>query len=165
MMKSKKLEIKDIGRNPEQLLKIDAEDLMELPFPDGQAEKDPPVNPLSDTQKETYECSLDGVLAVGLPKPESKEEEDRLVASFLRGLKKLFSKEDNWTFLQPLTLSLEYCAKCLACSEECPVYLASGQQDITAIHLSSGIVLHMFDLPSQMQYIYYPVTIDMHHMS
>lgn len=129
-MKRKRVRISDIGHNPEQLLDIAAEDLMELPFPDGQAEKSPPVKPLSDTQKETYECSLDGVSAVGIPKPKTKEEEDRLVASFLRGLEKLFSKEDNWTFLQPLVLSLEYCAKCLACSEECPVYLASGRQEI-----------------------------------
>jgi Fe-S oxidoreductase len=129
-MKRKKVEINDISQNPEQLADIAAEDLMELPFPDGQAEKDPPVNPLTDAQKETYESSLDGVVAVGIPKPKTKEEEDKLVASFLRGLKKLFSKENNWTFLQPLALSLEYCAKCLACSEECPVYLASGGQDI-----------------------------------
>ncbi len=129
-MKRKRVRISDISRNPEQLLEIAAEDLMALPFPDGQAEKNPPVKPLTDEQQKIYECSLDGVSALGIPKPKTKEEEDRLVASFLRGLKKLFSKEDNWTFLQPLALSLEYCAKCLACSEECPVYLASGRQDI-----------------------------------
>jgi Fe-S oxidoreductase len=129
-MKNKKVKIGEISHNPEQLADFKAEDLMELTFPDGQTEKDPPIKPLTGAQKETYESSLDGVLAVAIPKPKTKEEEDKLVASFLKGLKKLFSKEDNWTFLQPLSLTLEYCAKCLACSEECPVYLASGRQDI-----------------------------------
>jgi Fe-S oxidoreductase len=126
----KKVTISEISHNPEPLAEFVAEDLMPLPFPDGQTEKDPPVKPLTDTQKEAYESSLDGVVALGIPKPKTKEEEDKLVASFLKGLKKLFSKENNWTFLQPLSLTLEYCAKCLACSEECPVYLASGRQDI-----------------------------------
>ena len=129
-MKSKQVRVDDIGHNKEQLADIAAEDLIELPFPDDQVEQDPPIKPLTDEQKKTYECSLDGVLGVSIPKPKTKEEEDKLVASFLKGLKKLFSKEDNWTFLQPLSLTLEYCAKCLACSEECPVYLASGKQDI-----------------------------------
>jgi Fe-S oxidoreductase len=129
-MKRKRVRISNISRNPEQLADFAAENLMKLPFPDGQAEKDPPVKPLTDAQKETYECSLDGVSAVGIPRPKTREEEERLVASFLRGLEKLLSKENNWTFLQPLVLSLEYCAKCLACSEECPVYLASGRQEI-----------------------------------
>jgi Fe-S oxidoreductase len=129
-MKKKRVKLSDISHNPKQMLEISAADLTALPFPDNQAEKDPPVKPLTDAQQKTYECSLDGVSAVAIPKPKTKEEEDKLVASFLRGLKKLFSKENNWTFLQPLSLTMEYCAKCLACSEECPVYLASGRQEI-----------------------------------
>jgi Fe-S oxidoreductase len=129
-MKKNEVKIKDISNRPGQLVDLKAEDLVELPFPDGQKEPDPPLKPLTDAQKENYESSLDGTLAVAIPKPKTKEEEEKLVASFLKGLKKLFSKEDNWTFLQPLSLTLEYCAKCLACSDECPVYLASGKQDI-----------------------------------
>jgi Fe-S oxidoreductase len=40
------------------------------------------------------------------------------------------SRQDNWTFLQPLLLSLDYCAQCQTCSESCPVYLASGRNDL-----------------------------------
>jgi len=92
------------------------EELMSLPGDKEKLNADAPIRPLTEEQKRMYECSLDGVSALRLTRPQSKEEEDRLVASFLNGLKKLLSKEDNWSFLQPLTLSLEYCAKCLACS-------------------------------------------------
>ncbi len=123
--------VRDISQNPpEQLLHLAVEELMPLPNLQDELQAKPPVRPLTEEQKASYECSLDGVSAIRLPKPKSKEEEEALVRSFLRGLERLFSKEDNWTFLQPLTLSLEYCAKCQACNEECPVYLASGRQDI-----------------------------------
>jgi ferredoxin len=53
-----------------------------------------------------------------------------LVKKFLEGLKKLFEKENNWTFLQPLVHSMEYCVKCQLCSESCPAYVASGRKEI-----------------------------------
>ena len=133
MGKKKKREVKvsDIGKNPdEQLINITAEDLIPLPYPYDKWDGETIIKPLTEEQKNAYECSLDGVSAVGIPRPKNKEEEEELVQKFLSGLRKLLSKEDNWTFLQPLTLSLDYCAKCLVCSEECPVYLASGQQEI-----------------------------------
>ena len=127
----KKTKIKDISQNPdEQLVNIVPEDLMPLPYPYDRPDSTPPIKPLTEEQKNRYECSLDGVSAIAIPKPKSKEEEDKLVQSFLSGLRKLLSKEDNWTFLQPLTLALEYCAKCVTACEECPIYLASGKQEI-----------------------------------
>ena len=128
---TKRTRIKDISQDPpEQLLHITAEELMPLPCCQGKFNTEPTIRSLTEEQKNTYECSLDGFSAIRLAKPKSKEEEDRLVSSFINGLGKLLSKEDNWTFLQPLTLSLEYCAKCQACSEECPIYVASGRQEI-----------------------------------
>ncbi|MBA7505383.1 hypothetical protein ES706_04050 [subsurface metagenome] len=127
----KRTKIKDISQNPpEQLLTITVEDLMLLPYPCNELDNKPPVKPLTVEQKNRYECSLDGVSAVGIPKPKGKEEEDKLVEAFLNGLRKLLSKENNWTFLQPLILSLDYCAKCQTCSEACPIYLASGRREI-----------------------------------
>ncbi|MEI6186254.1 MAG: (Fe-S)-binding protein, partial [Dehalococcoidia bacterium] len=129
-MKGKRIKISDISKNRgEPMAELKAADLMSLPGEEPQVGK-PAIKPLSDAQKGKYEGSLDGVSALTLPKPQTKEEEDKLVRSFLNGLEKLLSKDDNWTFLQPLTLSLDYCAKCLACSEECPVYVASGRQEI-----------------------------------
>jgi len=128
---TKRIRVKDISQDPhEQLLYLKAEELMPLPCSQGELNDNPPIRPLTEEQKSKYECSLDGLSAVLLPKPQNKEEEDKLVASFISGLKKLLSKKDNWSFLQPLTLSLEYCAKCQACSEECPIYVASGKQEI-----------------------------------
>ncbi len=130
MKKHRQLKITDISKNPEQpLIELKTEDLMPLPGEEI-IEGKPAVKPLSENQKKSYESTLDGVSALTLPRPQSKEEEEKLVKSFLDGLEKLLSKEDNWTFLQPLTLSLDYCARCLACSDECPVYLASGKQEI-----------------------------------
>jgi Fe-S oxidoreductase len=45
-------------------------------------------------------------------------------------MRKLFTREDNWTFLQPITMSMEYCVKCQNCSDSCPIYEASGRQEI-----------------------------------
>jgi Fe-S oxidoreductase len=38
--------------------------------------------------------------------------------------------ENNWTFLQPLIHSLDYCVKCQLCNDSCPAYIASGRQEI-----------------------------------
>ena len=61
--------------------------------------------PLSELATEKYECELDDTVAVKIPRPETKEEEDRLVELFLSGMKKLFKEETNWLFLQPLLIS------------------------------------------------------------
>jgi Fe-S oxidoreductase len=125
-----KLRVRDISRPVEQLVEIDREELTKLPYPYDQQDSAPPFQQLTNEQKARYESSLDGVSAIGLPKPASKEEEDRLVEKFLIGLKKLLSADDNWTFLQPLVLSVENCTKCLNCSEACPIYVSSGRQEI-----------------------------------
>ena len=104
--------------------------LLPLPPPYGETDPDSHRRLFAETDKNRYEASLDGVVAIGIPKPKNKAEEEQLVRNFLSGLRKLFSEENNWTFLQPLMLSLEYCGKCLTCSEACPVYMASGRQDI-----------------------------------
>src|SRR4030042_6725192 len=126
----KRINTKSIGSNPhEQLSTIKPETL--APFPDWkEIDNNRLPKSLTKEQRNEYECSLDGVVALRLLKPRTKEEENKLVQSFLNGLRKLLSKENNWTFLQPLLLSLDYCAKCQTCSEACPIYLASGRQEI-----------------------------------
>jgi len=128
--KRKNIKLTDISKHPgEPMINLKATDLM--PIPGEKVPEDVPAyKPLSESQRNEYECSLDGVSALSLPKPKTKEEEEKLVQSFLRGLEKLLSEDDNWTFLQPLVLSLDYCAKCLACSDECHTYLGSGKQEI-----------------------------------
>ncbi len=129
-MKQKRIRLEDISKNPsEPLENISSEDLMALVCHD-QAITTRPIKPLTESQRCNYEYSFDGISAIGLVKPKTKDEEEQLVRSFLRGLENLLTEENNWTFLQPLTLSLEYCARCLACSEKCPVFIASGRKEI-----------------------------------
>jgi Fe-S oxidoreductase len=130
-MGTKKVRIKDISeRADEPLVQVKAEEMMPLPLPLEKGEEKPAWAPLSESQRKDYECSLDGVSALNLPKPKNKAEEAKLVESFLNGLKKLLSQDDNWLFWQPLVQSLEGCVRCQTCSEACPIYVSSGRQEI-----------------------------------
>ncbi|MFB3885716.1 MAG: (Fe-S)-binding protein [Thermodesulfobacteriota bacterium] len=127
----KEIRLRDISlRTDQSLITVTGADLMPLPPPLDKGEKRGPYSPLSGDQKKKYECSLDGVSALALPKPQSKEEEERLVGRFLKGVEKLLSPDDNWLFWQPLTQSLDGCVRCQNCSDACPVYVSSGKQEI-----------------------------------
>ncbi len=126
-----KVKVKDIGKNPDQqLTHIDPQEMMPLPPPYDKIDEEPKWGEIKPEQKAEYESSLDDTIAVGFPRPKTKKEEEELVAQFLSGLEKLLTKEDNWTFLQPLLLSLEHCAKCQTCNDACPIYQASGKNDV-----------------------------------
>ena len=75
-------------------MEIKLEDLPKLP-PPLDVFNESPITPLTADQKAKWECSLDGVSAITLPKPANKEEEEKLVAAFLRGLEKLLSKGEQ----------------------------------------------------------------------
>jgi Fe-S oxidoreductase len=87
---------------------------------------------------------LDGTRALALPSPQTPEEEQRLVASFLSGLEKLFSREDNWTFLQPLVLSMEHCAHCQTCADACHIFEASREEEIYRPTYRSEILRRLY---------------------
>ena len=130
-MKKKNLKISDISKDGDaQLTEINIDELILLPPPYDKSEELPGFKKLTQDQKERLVCNLDGFVALALPKPKSKEEEEKYVRPFISGLKKLLSKENNWTFLQPLLLSLDHCARCQTCNEACPVYVASGRNDL-----------------------------------
>ena len=131
MNKRKQIKLNDISKNPDRpLVNITAEDLMPLPYPCNNGDQHQPIGKLTEKQIEQFENSFDGVVGVAIPKSQNKTEEEALVNKFLDGMRKLFTEENNWTFLQPLTLSMEYCVKCQNCSDACPVYEASGRQEI-----------------------------------
>jgi Fe-S oxidoreductase len=125
-----RIRIEDIAKPSAKLTELRKEDFKPLPPPFDTLESTPDFKPLSDKTRQAYEATLDDTLAVSIPKPQSKQEEDELVAKFLSGLQKLFTKENNWTFLQPLTLSMEHCATCHTCSEACHIYEASGHNPV-----------------------------------
>jgi Fe-S oxidoreductase len=120
------LKINDIGKDCEQLTTVDPDCLMPLP---GDMEEGP-WEKISDDLKEKYACILDDTCVLNIPRPKTKEEEDSLVEKFLSGMKKLFSKDNNWTFLAMLDTSMEHCAKCNTCAEACHLYEASGGHEM-----------------------------------
>ena len=131
-MKSKKnLKLAEMSREDGQrLVHLENKDLMPLPAPLNDPAQLPAFQPLSGQAAERYEGILDDTCAVFVPKPKSKEEEQALIGKFLAGLEKLFQRENNWTFLQPLVLTMEHCAKCQTCSDACHIYEASGHNEI-----------------------------------
>lgn len=130
MSKTRITKIADLGTIDGLVGDADSEHLMKLPSPYDNPEWEPHKVPLKESIKEKYESSLDGYLAIGIPKPKTKEEEEKLTKQFLSGVSKLFSEKDNWTFLQPLLLTMDYCARCNVCSDACPIYLSTGRQEI-----------------------------------
>ncbi len=129
---TKNLKLTDIARDGNvPLTEINPGELTPLPPPYDKIDEQREFRRLTKEQKERLVCNLDGVVSyAGLPKPVTKAEEKKYVDQFVSGLKKLLSKEDNWTFLQPLLLSIEYCARCQTCNEACPIYLGSGQNEL-----------------------------------
>ena len=112
------------------LIHLENEDLMPLPALLESPAQDSPWTPLSNQCVDRYECGLDDTCAVNIPKPKTPEEEEQLVARFLSGLDKLFDKENNWTFLQPLLLTMEHCTGCQTCAESCHIFEASGHNEL-----------------------------------
>jgi Fe-S oxidoreductase len=117
-------------RGREALIHLENEDLMPLPEPLASPALDHSWPLLSDSCKAAYECGLDNTCAVNIPQPKSREEEEKLVAQFLSGLQKLFSRENNWTFLQPLLLTMEHCTGCQTCAEACHIFEAGGRKEL-----------------------------------
>jgi len=144
-MAKKRVKIEDISKPSEKLSELHKEDFKPLPAPFDTPESTPDFKPLSEKTREEYECSLDDTIAVSLPKPKSKEEEDELVAKFLSGMEKLFTRENNWTFLQPLTLSMEHCATCHTCSDACHLYEASGENPIYRPNYRSEVFRRLYN--------------------
>jgi len=127
-MSKKKIKVSDISKPSKKLSPLNPEDFKPLPPPYDTLESLAPWKPLKEP--EGVECSLDDTLLLNLPKPETKEEEQELVQKFLSGLEKLFTKENNWPFLQQLTLTMDHCAKCQTCSDSCHMFEMSGRNEI-----------------------------------
>jgi Fe-S oxidoreductase len=121
--------VEDISKGDDPLARVANQDQPPLPPPFDKLEEEPPIPSLSDKAKETYVC-LDDTIAVNIPRPTTKQQEEELVGKFLSGISKLFDEADNWTFLQPLVMSVEHCAKCQTCSDACHIYEESGRNPL-----------------------------------
>ncbi|MEW5899559.1 MAG: (Fe-S)-binding protein [Bacillota bacterium] len=126
-MNKKRVTFQDMSRPDDQpLITLSLEDLLTVPNLGEEA----PLVPAPEKWTAGYEFCFDGHTPLGLPKPKSREEEDEFVRKFLSGLEKLLDPRNNWTFLQVLKLSLDYCMHCQTCSDACHAYLGSGKQEI-----------------------------------
>jgi len=134
---------KDFSQPVGPLAHIDPADQIPLPPPFDKIDEEPEFAQIKDAAREKY-CVLDDTIAVNLPKPESKEEEERLVKLFLSGLEKLFSEDNNWTFLQPLMVSMEHCAKCQTCSDACHIFEESGENELYRPAFRSEILRRIY---------------------
>jgi Fe-S oxidoreductase len=133
----------DFSKIDGALTNIDPWDQEPLPPPFDDLGEEPFIKELSENAKSKY-ILLDDTIAVNIPVPKSKEEEEQLVNSFLSGLRKTISAEDNWTFLEPLMISLEHCAKCQTCSEACHIYEESGRHPLYRPSYRSEILRRIY---------------------
>jgi len=129
-MADSRLNLKQFSNVSGQFVRLDQSHFLPLPTPYDKPDLEPKLKSLTEESQKEYESDLDGVVAVKYPRPETEEKKRKLVEQFLSGLKKLFNKEDNWTFLKPLFLTMEYCTNCQTCAAACPIYNESGKLDI-----------------------------------
>lgn len=133
----------DVGKPSQKLASLEAETLAPLP-PPYERWQEPPLPPLPAEVRAACECSLDDTVAVSLPRPANAAAEQALVARFLAGLDKLFSATDNWTFLQPLVLSIDHCAKCQSCAGACHIFAESGGNELYRPSFRSEILRRLY---------------------
>ncbi|RLB53140.1 MAG: (Fe-S)-binding protein [Deltaproteobacteria bacterium] len=119
----------DIGLDAKQLVDLDFDKLPPLP-PPYEDWRDEPIKPLSEAKLAAADTSLDGFIGLKVASPASEQEKERAAGKFLDGLQKLFSREDNWTFLQPWLLAMESCVRCNTCADACPIFESSGRAEI-----------------------------------
>ncbi len=128
MSKQLDLQPKDIDKKTEQLVQLDS--LMPLSAPYNKEGMEPALTKPKDAWKEKYCTSLDGIIGLDtMTRPSTKEEEDEFVRKFINGLAKLFA-DSNKNYIQPLSLTMEYCAKCNTCTDACHIYKSSNQSEL-----------------------------------
>ncbi len=121
--------IKDISVGDGPVSSMDRSSQPPLPPPYDNLDNVPDFQALSDKSRDG-KVVVDDTIALNIPVPTSKEEEEKLVNQFISGLRKLTNPDDNWTFYQPLIMSLEHCAKCQTCSDSCHIFEESGDNPI-----------------------------------
>lgn len=128
MRKPADLQPRDINNPADKLVEVDS--LMIFPSPYDQEGMEPQFSELKESWKTKYCTSLDGFVGLDtLVRPSSPEEENEFVHKFISGLKKVFADSNN-NFLQPVQLTMDYCAKCNTCSEACHVFQATNQNEL-----------------------------------
>ncbi len=136
----KDITLHDISADTEQMTTVDNEDLMKLPVDFEEKEWEP----LSDDLKENFAPILDDTMILAFPRPKTKEEEEEIVNKFLSGLRKLFTDNENWTFISILETSMEHCAQCNTCSAACHLFEASGENEMYRPNYRAEILRRLY---------------------
>lgn len=134
------LRLRDVFTQEGKLASVETEGLMQLPVEYNNVE----WKELSSDTQEKYCCILDDVLVLKIPRPKTPEEEESLVNSFLEGMRKLFSSNDNWPFLSILEASMDFCTQCNSCAEACHLFEASGRHEMYRPNLRSEIFRRIY---------------------
>jgi Fe-S oxidoreductase len=124
------IKVRDIGRPAPMLSHIDLSALTPLPPPFDEIDPTSLWKDVPPERAEQIDASLDGVSALSLKRPAAAAEAQPLLDGLRSGIAKLLSKDDNWTFLQPLVLTLENCTHCQTCAEACPIFIGSGRNEV-----------------------------------
>ena len=74
-----RLAVQDINRDIDQLVDSNPEELLQLPPPFDTQDEEADGLRLTPDQRQKYDVSLDGYLALALERPKSKTEEELLV--------------------------------------------------------------------------------------
>ena len=139
---AQKLRPKDIARPSDILSPV--KDLRPLPAPYDAEGMEPGFKELKPEWAEKRCASLDGFVALdGLMRPETQEEEDEFIERFIIAVGKIFA-DSNSNFLQPLNLTIDYCAKCDTCSNACHIYQSSNELDIYRPILKSEVLRSIY---------------------
>ena len=128
MSKVKAVSVKDISKGDGPISHVDMQDQIPLPPPFDVMDAEPKMGEVGDKGQSCIQ--VDDTIALNIPIPQTKEEEEKLVNGFLSGLGKLFNENDNWSFYQQLMMTIEHCARCQTCSDSCHVYEESGDNPI-----------------------------------
>ncbi len=133
----------DFSEGEGSIAQIKPEDQKPLPPPFDDLDEEPFFEQLSEEARNKY-ALLDDTIVVKIPVPATEEEEERLVNQFLSGFRKLLTAENNWTFLEPLMISLEHCAKCQTCSDACHIFEESGRHPLYRPSYRSEILRRIY---------------------
>lgn len=140
MKTSDELKLIDVSNEEGQLTTVDPQSVPKLPFD----EVPFTWTPFTEDQKKKTACILDDVCVLNIPKPQTQAEEEELVNKFLTGMRKLFSKENNWTVLPMLESSMDCCAQCNSCSDACHLYECSGKHEMYRPNFRSEIFRRIY---------------------
>ncbi len=132
--------LRDVCTREGRLVDVEADALIRLPVAFDAVGRES----VSDEGRDGCSRILDDVQVLRIPRPATRQEEEELVRRFLDGMRKLFSPDDNWTFLSILETSMDYCAQCNSCAGACHLFEASGGNGMYRPNLRSEIFRRIY---------------------